>query len=35
MVFKKQVLKVSLKKGQVLLKNNQGDLQVHLDEGAS
>lgn len=31
--FQKANIKVSLKKGQVLLKNNKGDLQVHLDEG--
>ena len=31
--FKKTNIKVSLKKGQVLLKSNQGNLQVHLDEG--
>lgn len=31
--FQKTNIKVSLKKGQVVLKNNQGDLQVHLDEG--
>ena len=31
--LKKSNIKVSVKKGQILLKNNQGDLQVHLDEG--
>ncbi len=31
--LKKSNITVSVKKGQILLKNNQGDLQVHLDEG--
>lgn len=31
--FKKINIKISLKKGQVALKNNKGNLQVHLDEG--
>lgn len=31
--FKKTNIKVSVKKAQILSKNNQGDLQIHLDEG--
>ena len=31
--FKKANIKISLKQAKVLSKNNQGDMQVHLDEG--